>query len=89
MTIYAIAILSVHGNKDTMQRLWYAVTNDTDENIMVFFADKNKTTAYLRTAGYPITSGPNISDGVNRSISDPNSPVKLRVTSQTETSGGE
>ncbi|MDD5954776.1 MAG: hypothetical protein PUD38_06190 [Firmicutes bacterium] len=41
MTIDANAILSVHGNKDTMQRLWYAVTNDTDENIMVFFADKN------------------------------------------------
>ena len=52
---------------------------------MVFFADKNKTTAYLRTAGYPITSGPNISDGVNHSISDPNSSVKPRVTSQTET----
>ncbi|MDD5955122.1 MAG: hypothetical protein PUD38_08005, partial [Firmicutes bacterium] len=85
MTIDANAISSVHGNKDTMQRLWYAVTNDTDENIMVFFVDKNKTTAYLRTAGYPITSGPNISDGVNHSISDPNSPVKLRVASQTET----
>ena len=63
----------------TAQRLWYAVTNDTGENIMVFFADKNKTTAYLRTAGYPITSGPNISDGVDRSISDPNAPVKLIV----------
>ena len=84
-TIDAVSVSSIHGNKDVLQRLWYAVSNDTRENIQVFYANKIKTTAYLRTAGYPITSGPNISDGVNHSITELGSPVKLRVASQIET----
>lgn len=46
----------------------------------LFVLWRRKTTAYLRTAGYPITSGPNISDGVSFSISVIKFPVKARST---------
>lgn len=39
----------------------------------------------LRKAGYTITGVPNISNGFFHSVSDPESPVKLRITDQTET----
>ena len=83
--IDANVIASVHGNKDAVDRLDYALKNDSDDNVMVFYVNKKKTTAVLRKAGYPITGVPNISDGFIHSISDPGSPVKLRINSQTET----
>lgn len=84
-TIDSISISSVHGNRDALDRLEYALNNDSDSNILAFFVDKNKATSVLRRAGYTITGWPNIDDGFNHSITDPNSPVKLRITSQTET----
>ena len=83
--IDANVVTSVHGNKDTVDRLDYALKNDSDENVMVFYVNKKKTTAVLRKAGYTITGVPNISDGFNHSIHDSGSPVKLRINSQTET----
>ena len=83
--IDANVIASIHGNRDTLDRLDYALRNDSDDNVMVFYANKKKTTAVLRKAGYTITGWPNISDGFIHSISDPGSPVKLRIQSQTET----
>ena len=83
--IDANVVTSVHGNKDTVDRLDYALKNDSDENVMVFYVNKKKTTAVLRKAGYTITGVPNISDGFNHSIYDSGSPVKLRINSQTET----
>lgn len=83
--IDAFSIASVHGNKDAYDRLEYALTNDSDSEILAFYVNKNKATAVLRKAGYTITGWPNISNGFNHSITDPNSPVKLRITNQTET----
>lgn len=83
--IDANVVSSIHGNRDAISRLKYAMDNDSSENILVFYSQKDKTAAYLRKAGYTITSWPNISDGVIHSITDANSPVKLRVSTQTET----
>ena len=83
--IDANVVASVHGNKDAIDRLDYALRNDRDDNVLVFYVNKKKTTAVLRKAGYPITGVPNISDGFIHSITDAGSPVKLRIKSQTET----
>ena len=67
------------------ERLNYALTNDSNDQILAFYVNKNKATAVLRKAGYTITGWPNNSNGFIHSITDPKSPVKLRIISQTET----
>lgn len=84
-TIDALSISSVHGNRDAYDRLNYALSNDSDDQILAFYVNKNKATAVLRKAGHTITGWPNSNNGFIHSITDPNSPVKLRITSQTET----
>ena len=84
-TIDTLSISSIHGNRDAYDRLEYALTHDSNDQILAFYVDKNKATAVLRKAGYTITGWPNSNNGFIHSITDSNSPVKLRITSQTET----
>ena len=57
--IDANVVASVHGNRDTLDRLDYALNNDSDENVMVFYVNKNKTTA-VKTA-VPLCLGDKLS----------------------------
>ena len=66
-------------------RLEYALMNDSENQILAFYVNKNKATAVLRKAGYTITGWPNIHNGFNRSISNPHSPVNLRISTQIDT----
>ena len=83
--IDANVIASVHGNRDTAERLLYAIENDGKENLLVFYANKEKTIASLRKAGYAITGWPLDGNGHIHSIQEKGSPVKVRVGKQQET----
>lgn len=83
-TIDALSISSVHGNKDALDRLNYALQNDSTDQILAYYVNKNKASAVLRKAGYTITGWPNTNDGFIHSITEPGSPVNLRISNQTD-----
>lgn len=77
-------IQTVHGNTDTVQRLINALNEDSAENVAVFYINKEKAAEFLRPAGNPISRAAQELDGFIHSINDPGSPVKMRISSETE-----
>ena len=75
---------TVHGNTDTVQRLINALNEDSAENVAVFYINKEKAAEFLRPAGNPISRAAQELDGFIHSINDPGSPVKMRISSETE-----
>ena len=53
-------------------------------NVAAFYTNNDKTTKALQRTGNPIPSGLSNLDGFIHSITDPGSPVKMRITSVTE-----
>lgn len=85
LRIDANKVATVHGNKDSITRLIDAINANEAGEVAVFFMNKEKTTKVLKSAGNPIPRGLSNLDGYIHSISDPGSPVNIRITKQTET----
>ena len=77
-------VSTVHGNSDTITRLVDAINDDLAGNVAVFYINNDKTTKVLQSAGNPIPRGLSDLDGSIHSINDPGSPVKMRISSATE-----
>lgn len=77
-------VATVHGNTDSIARLIDAISDHQKGNVAVFYINNKKTTKVLQRTGNPIPSGLSNLDGFIHSISDPGSPVKMRITSVTE-----
>lgn len=77
-------LTTVHGDVDAVQRLANALNEHSEENIAVFYINKDKATKVLQRTGNPIPSGLSNLDGFIHSVIDPGSPVKMRITSVTE-----
>ena len=82
--IDANRIQSVHGNTDTVQRLVNALNEDSQENIAVYYINKEKAAEFLRPAGNPISRAAQELDGFIHSVTDNGSHVKMRIASVTE-----
>lgn len=77
-------VSTVHGNTDTVTRLIDAINDHTSGNVSVFYLNNDKTTKVLQSTGNPIPSGLSDLDGFIHSITDTGSPVKMRISSVTE-----
>ena len=77
-------VQTVHGNEDTVQRLINALNEDSDDNIAVFYINKEKASEFLRPTGNPISSSAQKLDGFIHSVTDKGSNVKMRISSVTE-----
>ena len=65
-------VSTVHGNTDT-------INENQKGNVAVFYLNNKKTTKVLQSAGNPIPRGlSNLDDFIN-SVTDPGSPVKVRI----------
>ena len=82
--IDANKISTVHGNTDSVTRLIDAINENQKGSVAVFYINNEKTTKALQSTGNPIPSGLSDLDGFIHSITDPGSPVKMRITSETE-----
>lgn len=77
-------VATVHGNKDCVQRLIDAIADEQAGDTAVYYLNEEKTTKMLQSTGNPIPSGLSNLDGFNHSISEPASPVKMRLTDATQ-----
>lgn len=77
-------IQTIHENTDTVQRLINALNEDSADNAAVFYINKEKAAEFLRPAGNPISRAAQELDGFIHSITDPGSPVKMLISSETE-----
>lgn len=77
-------VATVHGNTDSVARLIDAINENQKGNVAVFYLNNDKTTKVLQSTGNPIPSGLSNLDGFIHSITDPGSPVKMRISSVTE-----
>ena len=77
-------VATVHGNADSVTRLVDAINENQKGNVAVFYLNNEKTTKVLQRTGNPIPSGLSNLDGFIHSITDPGSPVKMRISSVTE-----
>lgn len=77
-------VATVHGNSDSITRLTDAINEEQKGTVAVFYVNKVKTTKVLQSAGNPIPRGLSNLDGFIHSITDPGSPVKMRISSATE-----
>ena len=77
-------VSTVHGNSDTTTRLADAINDNLNGKVAVFYLNNVKTTKVLQSAGNPIPRGLSNLDGFIHSITDPGSPVKMRITSVAE-----
>lgn len=77
-------VATVHGNTDSVTRLVDAINENQKGNVAVFYLNNDKTTKVLQSTGNPIPSGLSNLDGFIHSITDPGSPVKMRISSVTE-----
>jgi len=80
---YTNKVATVHGNTDAVTRLMDAIQEDSVGNV-VFYINKEKTIKVIQSAGNPIPRGLSNLDGFVHSITDPGSPVKMRISSVTE-----
>lgn len=78
-------VSTVHGNSDAIDRLVSAIQAEKSKEIAVFYIDKKRTTKVLQMAGNPIPGQLSDLDGYIHSVSDPGSPVKIRISTQTDT----
>lgn len=77
-------ITTVHGDVDTVQRLANALNEHSDDNIAVFYINKEKANKFLQPAGHPISRTAAELDGFIASVTDPGSNVKMRISSAIE-----
>lgn len=77
-------VATVHGNSDSITRLTDAINEEQNGTVAVFYVNKVKTTKVLQSAGNPIPRGLSNLDGFIHSITDPGSPVKMRISDATE-----
>ena len=77
-------VATVHGNTDSITRLVDAINENQKGNVALFYLNNDKTTKALQSTGNPIPSGLSNLDGFIHSITDPASPVKMRISSVTE-----
>lgn len=77
-------VLTVHGDVDTVQRLVNALNEDSDDNIAVFYINKEKASKFLRPPGNLISNAAQKLDGFIHMVTDPGSNVKMRISSITE-----
>lgn len=77
-------VQTVHGNQDTLQRLINALNEDSEDNIAVFYINKEKATDFLWPTGNLISSSAQTLDGFIHSVTDKGSHVKMRISSVTE-----
>lgn len=78
-------VSTVHGNSDAIDRLVSAIQAEKSKEIAVFYIDKKRTTKALQRAGNPIPGQLSDLDGYIHSITEPGSPVKIRIATQTNT----
>lgn len=67
-----------------MQRLVNALNQHSEDNISVFYINKEKAADFLRHAGNPISRAAQKLDGFTHSVTDKGSHVKMRIASVTE-----
>ena len=84
-TLDSNKVSTVHGNDDVLYRLSEAIDMHNNGMTSLFYINKDKTTNVFRSAGNPIPRGLNAIDGFIHSITDPGSPVKMRIVNQTQT----
>ena len=77
-------VATVHGNSDSITRLTDAINEEQKGTVTVFYVNKAKTTKVLQRTGNPIPGGLSNLDGFIHSITDSGSPVKMRISSATE-----
>jgi len=76
-------ITTVHGGADAVQRLINALNEHSEDNIAVFYINKEKASEFLQPTGHPISSTATKLDGFIHSVTDKASNVK-RISSVTE-----
>lgn len=74
-------VATVHGDFDTFNRLTYAIENDSDENVSVYYVNREKTIEALSNAENPILGSPDTYNGYIHNIAESSSPVKHGVES--------
>lgn len=77
-------ITTVHGGADAIQRLINALNEHSEDNVAVFYINKEKTSEFLQPTGHPISSTATKLDGFIHSVTDKASNVKMRISSVTE-----
>ena len=77
-------LTTVHGDVDTVQRLANALNEHSDDNISVFYVNKEKASEFLQPTGHPISSTAAKLDGFIAKVTDKGSNVKMRISSETE-----
>lgn len=74
---------SVHGNDVAINELKAAIKKDSNENIRIYYANKEKLQSVIGVD--VLNHGQTVPNGVIHRISDPGSPVKQKIHKQTET----
>lgn len=77
-------ITTVHGDEDTVRRLVNALNEHSEDNIAVFYINKEKASEFLQPTGHPISSTAAGLDGFIHRVTDKGSNVKMRISSVTE-----
>ena len=80
-TVLSLMINSVHGKTDAIDRLIYALQNDSDTNNTLFYVNKGKTTNILKGAALTHPQGSiSIPSGFTHKVTDSGSPVKNKFS---------
>ena len=76
-TVLLLMINSIHGKSEAINRLIYALQNDSNSNYTLFYVNKQKTTNLLKAVALTLPQG-NISipSGFIHKLTDSGSPVK-------------
>ena len=73
---------SVYGRSDAIDKLLTAIEEDSDENIQLFYLNKDKSQKVVSAADKYI--GDTVPNGIVHRLTDKNSPVKIQIHNQTE-----
>lgn len=73
---------SVYGRSDAIDKLLTAIEEDSDENIQLFYLNKDKSQKVVSAADKYI--GDTVPNGIVHRLTDNNSPVKIQIHNQTE-----
>ena len=78
-------LTTIHGDKDTVERLINAINEDSNDNYSLYYLNKEKAKDIIQSGGNPIPTAIKKYNGFIHKLTDSNSPVKPRINSQTET----
>lgn len=73
---------SVYGRSDAIDKLLTAIEEDSDENIQLFYLNKDKSQKVVSAADKYI--GDTVPNGIVHRLTEKNSPVKIQIHNQTE-----